>query len=68
MVHWQEIAPSDVNLDALADFIHEKGRPVHINTLAQVIVRAKLEAAAGRRPYAPGAKYSVALIASEFLL
>ena len=58
MSTWSEMAVKDVNLDALAQVIRETGRPVHVNLLARAAMRARLQAEAGERLYAPGAQYA----------
>jgi len=55
---WLEMNVQDVNLESLAQEIHVAGRPLHVNVLARVAVRAWLEAQAGERHYAPGARYA----------
>jgi len=59
MSAWSETTIQDVNLEALAQVIHERGRPVHLNQLARAAVRARLQAEAGERLYAPGAQYTL---------
>ncbi len=58
MSAWSEMAVKDVNLDALAHVIRETGQPVHVNLLARAAMRARLQAEAGERLYAPGAQYA----------
>ena len=52
-----EMTENDVNLEVVSQVIREAGRPVHINVLARATTRARLEAEAGVRHYAPGARY-----------
>ena len=47
-----------IDLTRLAQVIAQAGRPVHVNMLARAVVRARLEAEAEGRLYAPGAQYT----------
>ena len=58
MSAWSKMTVEDVNLEALAQVIHEEGRPVPVNVLARAAVRTWLDAEVGERHYAPGARYA----------
>jgi hypothetical protein len=47
----------DIDLSLIEKAIREEGKPLHINQLAKVALRAHLESAASERCYAPAAAY-----------
>lgn len=50
---------TELDIAVFINFIREKGRPVHINTLTEHAAQMLMEAKAQRRHYAPGERYAV---------